>query len=236
MESTMTMPSRSFAILSLPARAHAGIHAATPSASRMMLALLALLAVVALSASAGCSSDTVKEPDTNTATGDTADAAADTAAADTAETTDTGVVDVAPDAASDTGATGDAAVEDVPATKCTSNVYCEGALKNTLKPCETAVCEASICQVVPKKGSCCNDSQCDDGSTCTVDKCDLGTNTCENKAKPNCCAGQETFLDVGFEQQSFEEFKAVEGPNNGNVKWSLSNARAHTGKCVFARR
>lgn len=132
------------------------------------------------------------------------------------------------DTATDIG--GDAASDTTTSKPCTSDVYCQTELKDVLKPCETAVCKEGVCEAVFKTGTCCNDAQCDDGAACTIDKCDLGTNTCSNKTKANCCEGQQTFLDVSFEQSSFEDFKAVEGANNGNVKWSLSTDRSHTGK------
>jgi hypothetical protein len=158
---------------------------------------------------------------------------------DTAVVEDTGAADTETDSSevTDSTSTGDAdasvdttTAADTTDVPCTSDTYCESLLASSLKPCQVARCEAGSCKAVKKDGACCNDTDCNDGAECTIDKCDLGSNVCENKTKPNCCAGQLTLLDVGFEQSSLEGFVATEGQNNGNVKWSLSNDRAHTGK------
>ncbi|MEY3011844.1 MAG: hypothetical protein RIT45_579 [Pseudomonadota bacterium] len=194
------------------------------------LALLVLVSFVAACSTEGGTTDTGGNttPDTaDTAAEDTAGGGdADAAATDTADASG----DVQDVSATDSSVVDTSETTDTSPVACTSDKYCETLLKATLKPCEAAVCKEGVCEAVYKTGTCCNDAQCDDGVTCTVDKCDLATNTCSNKTKANCCEGQQTFLDVGFEQSSFEDFKAVEGPSNGNVKWQLSTNRAHTGK------
>lgn len=167
--------------------------------------------------------DTAEQEDTAT----TQDTAVEDSAEDTSDDKDTATSGDA-DATADTNSETD--TTDVP---CTSDTYCQSLLASSLKPCQVARCEAGTCKAVKKDGACCNDTDCNDGAECTIDKCDLGSNICENKTKPNCCAGQLTLLDVGFEQSSFEGFVATEGQNNGNVKWALSNDRSHTGKTAL---
>ena len=189
----------------------------------------------------GCSTDGEGPKDTGGGGGQT-DTVEDQAVGSDAET-DSGQPDTTgsdsaepdtTDAGSDVADAG-ADVPDTTEVPCNNDAYCKTALAGTLKPCQTAVCDLGTgkCKAVQKSGTCCTDVDCNDGAECTIDKCDLASNVCEHKAKPNCCAGQQTLLDVGFEQNAFESFNATEGSSNGNVKWQLTTNRSHTGKSAL---
>lgn len=166
-------------------------------------------------------SDVGEQPDTPTGDAD-AGVEGDTAAAPDTAAPDAGPATDAPDVPGvDAGPVGD----------CSSDQYCLTLFKGQLGGFQTAVCVDGKCEKVTKAGFCANSGDCDDGSECTEDSCDLATNKCVSAAKPNCCAGKVTVLNARFEQNSMLGFTANTNPAaNNNVKWQLSTNRAHSGK------
>ncbi|MCO4760431.1 MAG: hypothetical protein KC502_02930 [Myxococcales bacterium] len=138
-------------------------------------------------------------------------------------------------AAEDTS-TADAAKSDVPdatsTTICTSDTYCESFYKGNIAAHQIAVCGVDgVCKKVTKAGFCANSGDCDDGSECTDDSCDLTTNKCVSSPKPNCCAGKVSLLNARFEQKTLEGFVGSASPKaNNNVAWQLSSNRGHASK------
>ncbi len=200
-----------------------------------LLGITAKLAVVALAlAVAACGSDP-KPKDTTTVvedSGPTDSGAADTVLGDADATA--AVDSSQPDVTSGDVAQADAAdagQADTATFICTSDQYCLSLFKDELGGFQTAVCVAGTCEKVTKAGFCANSGDCDDGSECTEDSCDLTTNKCVSSPKPNCCAGKVTVLNARFEQNSMVGFVGTTNPSlNNNVTWQLSSNRAHGGK------
>ncbi|HAN32545.1 MAG TPA: hypothetical protein DCQ06_13195 [Myxococcales bacterium] len=170
----------------------------------------------------------------DTGAADTANSNEDAGAADTQTSEDTATAEDT-SAPEDTGAGGEdggSSPNDVVVGKCTSDQYCLTLLKDQLGGFQTAFCDVATgeCKKVTKAGFCANDGDCDDGSECTTDKCDIATNKCVSTAVPNCCTGKVSLLNARFEQKSFEGFVGSMKPEVGNVSWNLSTNRAHTGK------
>jgi hypothetical protein len=197
--------------------------------------LAALLAVLALQGLTACGTDPapVKKADA----GGTQDVAVEDGVEPGADATDQEVLDTEVDAVLDgsDAKVGDAV--DTGPTGCVSDLKCFGKLPG-LKACEVEACDIPTgkCKAVPKPGTCCNDSDCNDNIVCTTDKCDLATSKCQNAPIPACDSNQQTLLKIAFEQKSVEGFKQTPDPintnpyPNGNAKWQLETKRAHSGK------
>lgn len=216
---------------------HTVMTALAPSSRTARGSMLTALALTFALGLVACGSDEAPK--------DAGTTAADSGAADTAVEDAGGVADADAGTAADTTAAedagGDAATasdaSDVGAadagasSKCSSDSYCETLFKGQLGGFQTALCVAGKCEKVTKAGFCANDGDCDDGSECTEDSCDLATNKCVSSPKPNCCAGKVSVLNARFEQKSMVGFVGTTNPSaNNNVKWQLSTNRAHGGK------
>ena len=120
----------------------------------------------------------------------------------------------------------DSAVDAGPACQ----VVADCADKLTTKACEELACTEGQCVAVVKANSCCVDLHCNDDVPCTVDKCNAADNTCGHTPIPNCCKFKQSSMNAKFESGSMDDLMPKEGATNGNVKWQVSDKRAHTGK------
>ena len=201
---------------------------------RMASSSAALLVVLS---AIGCSDDETEKKDAGggaTTDGGDLDGVVDGGPTDVAEVADGSGDGATPDAGlTDTGA-GDKdlnAPVDVPVDvgpECQVAADCSGVV--TPLACEELACTDGLCAAVLKTGSCCENKHCDDKVDCTEDVCNVASHTCTNKPIPNCCSGKLTLMKGKFEAGAWEDVVPKEGPGNGNVKWQLTDKRAHGGK------
>lgn len=211
----------------------------SPKRSRILRATLLLGLALALipgcadpetppaKADASDGTDAAPLPDGDAGSVD-ADAEQTDAGEDAAQQEVADVPDAKPEVA-DAGSDADSAVE---IAQCATGSDCTDLLN--LPECQQPTCEAGQCKAGPKPlPFCCNDTACDDKNECTADSCDSATHQCKNQVDPKCCTGKQTMFKTGFEAASLGDLKVSEGASNGNVSWTQSTARAHSGNAAL---
>jgi len=79
---------------------------------------------------------------------------------------------------------------------CIADSQCAGKCA----PCEAGVCQDSACYCKKIEGCCANDAGCDDGDTCTTDKCDVGK--CSHTLNSPTCCSNKTVVNEAFDKSN----------------------------------